>query len=82
MDAVKSVIESVVGKKEPELAPPSEQEVAALKEAYEKHGQGHVFTFYDSLTDSEKSSLISQLRTFKPERITVRPPSTLGGALF
>ena len=41
----------------------------ALKEKYAKAGQDHVFTFYDSLSKSEKSELFEQLSGFDPSHI-------------
>ncbi|EOO03221.1 putative udp-n-acetylglucosamine pyrophosphorylase protein [Phaeoacremonium minimum UCRPA7] len=49
--------------------PPSSEEVAALKEKYTKAGQGHVFTFYDSLSSTEQATLFGQLSGFDPVRI-------------
>jgi UDP-N-acetylglucosamine/UDP-N-acetylgalactosamine diphosphorylase len=39
-----------------------------LKAQYEEAGQGHVFNFYDTLNEQEKSSLLAQLKDLEPER--------------
>ncbi|KAI1361188.1 nucleotide-diphospho-sugar transferase [Xylaria arbuscula] len=54
------------------MAPPeqfTEANVAALKARFESAGQGHVFTFYNSLGDVEKESLFTQLQKIDPARI-------------
>ncbi|KAI1128784.1 nucleotide-diphospho-sugar transferase [Nemania abortiva] len=54
------------------MAPPEQftaANVAALKAKFESAGQGHVFTFYDSLTDSEKETFFQQLQKIDPARI-------------
>ncbi|KAI0203533.1 nucleotide-diphospho-sugar transferase [Astrocystis sublimbata] len=54
------------------MAPPQEfsaANVAALKAKFESAGQGHVFTFYDSLSDTEKETLFNQLQKIDPARI-------------
>jgi UDP-N-acetylglucosamine/UDP-N-acetylgalactosamine diphosphorylase len=48
---------------------PSEEQLNELRQKYEKAGQGHVFTFYDSLGTSEKAALYEQLSGFDPEYI-------------
>ncbi|KAB5584781.1 UTP-glucose-1-phosphate uridylyltransferase [Coniochaeta sp. 2T2.1] len=50
--------------------PPTEELLSSLRESYNKAGQGHVFTFYDTLSDSEKASLYNQLSGFDPAYIT------------
>ncbi|KAL9620887.1 MAG: hypothetical protein Q9160_004669 [Pyrenula sp. 1 TL-2023] len=57
------------GDDQPPVTEPSEQEVKELRENYEKAEQGHVFTFYDSLSVPEKASLFQQLRNFNVERV-------------
>ncbi|KAI3324612.1 nucleotide-diphospho-sugar transferase [Xylariaceae sp. AK1471] len=54
------------------MAPPEQftaANVAALKAKFDSAGQGHVFTFYDSLSDSEKKTLFNQLQKIDPARI-------------
>lgn len=48
---------------------PSEQSFNELKDKYEKHGQGHVFNFYPSLSSAEKGALFAQLSGFDPAKI-------------
>ncbi|ROV99325.1 hypothetical protein VSDG_03894 [Cytospora chrysosperma] len=48
---------------------PSSEEVAALKQKYEKAGQEQVFTFYDSLSKDEQAHLYQQLAGFDPDYI-------------
>ncbi|ORY72398.1 nucleotide-diphospho-sugar transferase [Leucosporidium creatinivorum] len=48
---------------------PSNTEVAALRATYEAAGQGHVFTFFDSLSTAEQTSLYAQLLTIDPSRV-------------
>ncbi|KAF2970080.1 hypothetical protein GQX73_g3580 [Xylaria multiplex] len=43
--------------------------VAALKAKFESAGQGHVFTFYNSLGDLEKEAFFAQLQKIDPARI-------------
>ncbi|KAF1810712.1 UTP-glucose-1-phosphate uridylyltransferase [Eremomyces bilateralis CBS 781.70] len=48
---------------------PSDEQLKELRQKYEKAGQGHVFTFYDSLNASQKEALRKQLSGFDPDRI-------------
>jgi UDP-N-acetylglucosamine/UDP-N-acetylgalactosamine diphosphorylase len=48
---------------------PTAQQLSSIREKYTKAGQGHVFTFYDSLPSSDKASLFDQLSLFDPEYI-------------
>lgn len=53
-------------------APPQEataEELQELKDKYEKAEQGHVFSFYDSLSTVEKATLYEQLSSIDPEHI-------------
>lgn len=45
------------------------QQVASLREKYNQAGQGHVFTFYDTLSPVDQDALVSQLSPFDPEYI-------------
>ncbi|KAI0160591.1 nucleotide-diphospho-sugar transferase [Xylariaceae sp. FL1272] len=54
------------------MAPPdqfSAANVAALKTRFESAGQGHVFKFYDSLSDSEKETFFNQLQKIDLARV-------------
>lgn len=42
----------------------------SLKAAYESAGQGHVFTFYADLPESEQAALLKQLEAIDPKEIT------------
>ena len=48
---------------------PTEDEVTELKNKYKQHGQEHVFTFFDDLSDSEKTALFRQLSDINPKYI-------------
>ena len=50
---------------------PSANDLAALKEKYEKAEQDHVFTFYDELDTVGKEALFKQLQSIDPHRINV-----------
>ncbi|EWC45812.1 hypothetical protein DRE_05149 [Drechslerella stenobrocha 248] len=66
---VKSALEALHGK-DP-VTPPSDSDVAALKQKYAAAGQEHVFTFYDALPSArEKLALFTQLSDFDPARIS------------
>lgn len=41
-------------------------DISALKESYKAAGQGHVFTFWDKLSESEQESLVQQLDSLDP----------------
>jgi len=43
--------------------------VAALKTRFESAGQGHIFNFYDSLSESEKETFFNQVQKIDPVRI-------------
>ena len=64
--------------------PPSEAALNELKEKYSKAEQNHVFTFYDSLDDSEKAALYDQLADIDPAHVNdstqraLNPPKTDG----
>lgn len=51
------------------VEPPNDADVKALRLSFETVGQGHVFSFWDDLSDSEKASFFAQLSKFEPERI-------------
>jgi UDP-N-acetylglucosamine/UDP-N-acetylgalactosamine diphosphorylase len=58
------------------------ENVAALKAEYTSAGQGHVFNFWDSLSEGEKESLFHQLDDIKPHEVNglrelaLNPPKT------
>lgn len=43
--------------------------LANLQAKYDKAGQGHVFTFYDSLSSTEQETLVRHLETIDVERV-------------
>ncbi|KAI2640984.1 nucleotide-diphospho-sugar transferase [Xylaria nigripes] len=43
--------------------------VAALKAKFESAEQGHIFTFYESLTDTEKVAFFNQVQKIDPVRV-------------
>lgn len=49
---------------------PSAEDFSSLKDKYTKAGQGHVFTFYDTLNGDEKGALYEQLSGFDPARVS------------
>ncbi|KAH8160929.1 hypothetical protein CIB48_g7312 [Xylaria polymorpha] len=54
------------------MAPPEQftaANAAALKAKFESAGQGHIFTFYDSLSDVEKEAFFKQVQKIDPARI-------------
>ncbi|KAI8866045.1 UDP-N-acetylglucosamine diphosphorylase [Ramicandelaber brevisporus] len=50
-------------------AAPAAVDVTALRDAYTAAGQGHVFSFWDTLSASEQSALAAQLSRFDPARL-------------
>lgn len=69
MESIKQTLHiGTTAKGAPPRAPAAE-EVAALKTKYENAGQGHVFTFYDSLSKDEQAHLYHQLAGFDPDYI-------------
>lgn len=44
-------------------------DIAALKETYEKAGQGHVFTFWDKLSEDEQAKFAKQLYDIDVDRV-------------
>ncbi|KAI2472568.1 nucleotide-diphospho-sugar transferase [Annulohypoxylon bovei var. microspora] len=44
-------------------------QVQSLKAQYEKADQGHVFTYFDSLSETEQQALFEQLRKIDPARV-------------
>ena len=65
----------------PEFTP---TEVQNLKSVYEKAGQGHVFTYFDSLSESEQKAFFEQLQKVDPARVNklrelaLNPPKEQG----
>ncbi|KAK4157758.1 nucleotide-diphospho-sugar transferase [Chaetomidium leptoderma] len=66
MDAIKQALN--LGSKDAPQEPTPEQ-LSELKQKYTLAGQGHVLTFYDSLSSTEKASLYQQLSLFDPTYI-------------
>jgi UDP-N-acetylglucosamine/UDP-N-acetylgalactosamine diphosphorylase len=54
------------------LKEPAAEDVQSLRTKFEAVGQGHVFTFWDDLSSTEKAAFYEQLSKFNPERIAVR----------
>ena len=48
---------------------PSSASYDSLRQIYADAGQEHVFTFYDTLSSEEQSSLLSQLASIDPARV-------------
>ncbi|KEY65112.1 hypothetical protein S7711_04202 [Stachybotrys chartarum IBT 7711] len=67
MQAIKEMLH--MGSSNATPAEPSAETLSELKSKYEKAGQDHVFTFYDSLPSSDKALLYQQLAGFDPAHI-------------
>ncbi|PHH91495.1 hypothetical protein CDD83_224 [Cordyceps sp. RAO-2017] len=67
MDKVKQLLHGGSSKTAP--AEPSPEALSELRGKYDKAGQGHVFTFYDSLSPADRGALFDQLSGFDPARI-------------
>jgi UDP-N-acetylglucosamine/UDP-N-acetylgalactosamine diphosphorylase len=48
---------------------PDPAQLSKLRQLYDYAGQGHVFTFYDTLSPQEQSSLLDQLANIDVERV-------------
>ncbi|GAA5976374.1 hypothetical protein JCM10908_005476 [Rhodotorula pacifica] len=59
------------------MSTPSAEQVQQLRTAYDQAGQGHVFTFWDTLTLQEQSDLFRQLSTIDPNRVNSVHKSSL-----
>jgi UDP-N-acetylglucosamine/UDP-N-acetylgalactosamine diphosphorylase len=77
MDSVTSAITSTLEKlhilpshESEQLTHPTDEEVATLRQKYAEQTQGHVFTFWDSLTPEQKAQLYAQLISIDPARVT------------
>lgn len=55
-------------------------DIPHLRQRYEDAGQGHVFTFWDSLNDDERMQLGNQLNTIDPHTVTKIAMETLQAA--
>jgi len=53
-----------------QLIEPTEEQVSSLKQKYAHESQDHVFTFWDSLSPSQKAQLYAQLTSIDPSRVT------------
>ncbi|GAA6054203.1 hypothetical protein JCM3770_001389 [Rhodotorula araucariae] len=51
------------------MSAPSAHDVHALRSSWEKAGQGHVFTFWDSLSPEQQSTFYAQLLSINPVRV-------------
>jgi UDP-N-acetylglucosamine/UDP-N-acetylgalactosamine diphosphorylase len=73
MEAVQSVLHKLhMGGSSETAAPlkePTQDDLAALREKYEKAKQEQVFAFYDELSSAEKATLYQQLADIDPEHI-------------
>ncbi|KJZ71530.1 hypothetical protein HIM_09068 [Hirsutella minnesotensis 3608] len=69
MDKVKEILH--VGSKSSGAAPaePSPEALSDLKKKYADAGQEHVFTFYESLSSTQRAQLYEQLSGFDPAHI-------------
>lgn len=68
MEQVKEFLHLSDSKQKP--TPPTAEQLSSLREKYTQAGQGHVFTFYDSLSSADQASLYNQLSLFDPSYIT------------
>lgn len=68
-ETISNLLDKLQGKGESGLLEPFPEEIAQLREQYEKAGQGHVFTFFDGLNSAEKAQLFQQLSAFDPIRV-------------
>lgn len=73
MEAIQNVLHKLhMGGSSEKAAPPKEptqDELIALREKYEKAKQEQVFAFYDGLSSTEKATLYQQLADIDPEYI-------------
>merc|ERR1712000_171691 len=69
MDKIKEKLHIGSSKQQPSLTPPSDADLAALKEKYSKAEQDQVFTFYDSLPPAEQAAFYDQLSDIDPSHI-------------
>jgi UDP-N-acetylglucosamine/UDP-N-acetylgalactosamine diphosphorylase len=72
MDAIKSKLAQMgLGKKEeaPMTQPPDAEAVSQLRKAYNEAGQGHVFQFWDALSDARRAELYEQANLIDPSRL-------------
>ena len=69
MDKIKEKLHIGSSKQQPSSTPPSDADLAALKEKYSKAEQDQVFTFYDSLSPAEQAAFYDQLSDIDPSHI-------------
>ncbi|KAL1958844.1 hypothetical protein VTO42DRAFT_3681 [Malbranchea cinnamomea] len=67
--AVKGAVSNLMAKVPIGKHEPSVEDINQLKQKYEQAGQGQVFTFFDELSNSEKTALFHQLSGIDPNRI-------------
>jgi UDP-N-acetylglucosamine/UDP-N-acetylgalactosamine diphosphorylase len=84
MQAIKSALSGSSSAANQGPAEPAAATLSALRERYAAAGQDHVFSFYDSLSASDRGALYEQLSGFDPShinKITERalnpPPSSI-----
>ncbi|GAA5875516.1 hypothetical protein JCM8547_001687 [Rhodosporidiobolus lusitaniae] len=51
------------------MASPSSSDVQSLRKTWDDAGQGHVFTFWDTLKPEEQAKLFKQLQSINPTRV-------------
>ena len=71
-NAINTLAEKASLKSSDSIEPPHQNDVARLQARYDAFNQGHVFHFWDQLSDAEKAALYAQLEKFDPERVSVR----------
>ncbi|TGZ85376.1 nucleotide-diphospho-sugar transferase [Ascodesmis nigricans] len=64
-----STVKATLDKLSSHVDEPSQGAVDALRKRFEAVGQGHVFTFWDELSKSEKAEFFKQLEGIDPERV-------------
>ena len=69
MDAIKNIVEKVIGSDKPAVRIPTNDEITALRMKYVNAKQEHVFTFFDDLSKDEQAAFFHQLSEFDPEHI-------------
>jgi UDP-N-acetylglucosamine/UDP-N-acetylgalactosamine diphosphorylase len=51
------------------MSAPSPSDVQALRQTWKQAGQGHVFTFWDSLKPEQQATFFRQLQSINPSRV-------------
>ena len=68
-ETISNILDKLQGKGESGPLEPFPEEIAQLREQYDKAGQGQVFAFFDELNSVEKAQLFQQLTAFDPIRV-------------